>query len=367
MDESNYLIFAKKLLMLQSHTPAKSGVPQFLVDTLNAYGINATVVQKNGIKNIVAKTEGEPSVLFNGHWDTVLPDATYEKDRQDITEKDGILYGLGSCDMKSGVAAMVAAFIECSQTKVPGVLLCLVGDEETGGKNGTGHLVSEGYIAPYVILGEPSDLKISLGQKSGMGVTVHSSGISAHGAYPHRGSNAIQTMNQFLNLIFEHFPVPSAETSNDEIFQTITASVNTITAGTSPNVIPSTCVATIDVRMPPKVDPIAVQNKFKQLAAKVAGVTVDIEFFGYGWELDTTNTFYKTVKQVMEKEFGKPVPFVRKMGTNDGKYYASKGSLLINVGPGDNKLSHTVKEKVSIKELEQYRNIYKNIATSLST
>lgn len=361
MNNSSFFKFTKQILKLQSHTPSQSEVPNYICSMLKQEGINPIIYSRNNTINIVARTVGDPRILYNGHWDTVLPDESYRKNIIPVyTSKDGFS-GLGACDMKSGVASMVYAFIMCHRFNVPGVVLCLVGDEETGGENGTGYLVQKGIFAPYIVLGEPTRLKLSLGQKGGIHLKVSSKGISGHSAYPHKGKNAILPMLHFTRELIEEYPLPSFTNSIQEVFDMVTVSPNVIHGGSANNVVPSQCEMYIDIRIPPHITITSVKNIINKLTKKY-DLECDINFLGLGWKLNKKSKLNNLAKTLLKNIIGKDPEYVTKMGTNDGKYYALKKCEIINIGPGDNKLSHTNKEFVSFEELLQAKDLYFQIA-----
>ncbi|MDQ4075861.1 MAG: M20/M25/M40 family metallo-hydrolase [Chloroflexota bacterium] len=366
MNDKELVSFTKRLLELQSFDREKSKVPQFIFDTLEEYGAEPKVLERAGIKNIVALTSQEKGVVFNGHWDTVLPTEEYNREILPVTTVGGYIQGLGASDMKSGVAAQCAAFIECLKREIPGVVLSVVGDEELGGENGTSLLIENGYFAPYVILGEPTNLKLSLGQKGGMHVKVTSRGKLAHGAYPHRGENAILNMYNFFHKLLDLYPLPAGDADNGEVFLMTTASIGTIEGGASSNVVPDRCEATIDIRVPPHVTFDEVEQALHKIAGE-AGAEVESGFLGHGWQLDKASRIYEVSKEAVEVVTGKEVAFVQKLGTNDGKYYAYRGAQITNIGPGDNRFSHTMREQVSITYLTMARDIYVRMAQLLSS
>jgi succinyl-diaminopimelate desuccinylase len=363
MNEKQLIKFLKQLVKLQSFDPLTSKVPDFICSTLGEFGIVAEIIDVNGYKSIIAKTEGTPKVLFNGHWDTVLPSKSMKKANQTVTEDDEYIHGLGTCDMKSGVAAIVAAFIDCFKAGVEGVMINLVPDEEVGGENGTKQLIKKGFNAPNVVICEPTNLNISLGQKGSLATRVTAKGISGHGAYPNRGENAILKILNFTNEINKVFKLPVKETSNEDLFYTTTATLTTIEGGSASNVIPDTCNASFDVRIPPTENVAKVRQKIIEIA-EVNNVEVSFEGEAIGWEVKKDTELFK-ISDMAFKELGITTDYVRKMGTNDGRYYAATGSDIINIGPGDNKLSHTLNEKVSKEELVQAKLIYLLISKML--
>lgn len=353
-----------KVLSLPSFEPSKSEVPTYLFQFIKQYTENVKIIKSKGIKNIVAITPGKARILFNGHWDTVLPDDSYKKDILEVTKDKDSIYGLGACDMKSGLVSMITAFIECIENNIGGVTLCLVGDEELGGENGTHILVQHKVIAPNVILGEPTNLAVSLGQKNGMVVKLTASGISAHGAYPHRGKNAITKLMKALLEINTVFTVPRKNSTAEKIYFNPTASINLIEGGTATNSVPSSCTASIDVRFPPTLTSDSVKKIFLRLGKKY-DIKVEFELEGKGWMLDKKSKLFSTAQSAV-KTVTKTTPnLIYKMGTNDGKYYAPYGCNIVNIGPGDNRLSHTTRERVRVGEVVQAKNIYLQIAKNI--
>jgi succinyl-diaminopimelate desuccinylase len=363
MEDQELISFLKEIIKLQSYDPTNSELPEFIVNKLSSYGIDSMIEESNGYKSIVAKTKGTPKVLFNGHWDTVLPGKKFKKKVQSCKEDSEYIYGLGACDMKSGVAAIVGMFIEASKQNIEGVMINLVPDEELGGENGTRYLISKGYVAPNVVLCEPTNLNISLGQKGAVFTDIIARGLSGHGAYPNRGINAIMKIVDFANRLKNIYPDPKKDATNDEVFNMVTASLHIIKGGSARNVIPDLCSGELDVRVPPHIKIDDVIKNLKEIADE-AGIEINSQNMGSGWELNKeTRLFDCSVKAI--EDTGLQANYVKKMGSNDGKYYAEVGSNIINIGPGDNKLSHTEFEKVSKDELVQAKNIYLLISKTL--
>lgn len=363
MNDSDLLTFVQSLIDISSFDPKKSVLPKFIIEQLKKYKIKYSIIKSNGITNFVLKTSSKTNVLFNAHWDTVAPQIN-AKNKKTILHSGDFLCGLGVCDMKAGLAAMFAAFIDCSIAGIPGITLSLVGDEETGGKNGTKILVERQVLGKYVILGEPTGLQISLGQKGGVHCMFISKGIAAHGAYPQKGENAITKLMVVINKIIKEFPLPQKDILPEDLFSKVTVSVNTISGGSSKNVVPNSAQASLDIRIPPSVHIEDILKKIRKMAEEEC-VETEFDILGTGWNLNKNNTLTKVTSQIVQNVVKREPQFIYKMGTNDGKYYADKCEI-INIGPGDSKLSHTSNEKVSLDEIIQARNIYRKLAQKLS-
>lgn len=352
------------IIKLQSFNPLRSELPEYIISVLNSYKIPAKIIESNGYKNIVASTPGQAKLLLNGHWDTVLPAEKLNIALQNYKNDNTYIHGLGACDMKSGVASMIAAFIECYKNNIPGIVLCLVGDEELGGENGTKVLVIRKILAPNVILGEPTNLRLSMGQKSAFTMEVYARGKSAHAAYPFRGENAILKATAFITRVNKIFKTSKKTLSGKINYRRTTASLDLISGGSASNVVPAECKLTYDVRFPPFVESETIKKIFNELAQEMS---VEIRYLeeGNGWIIDKTSKLFKTANYSIAKITGSKPELIYKMGTNDGKYYGTYNCNIINIGPGDNALSHTLEEKVKIDEVITAKKIYTNIAASL--
>lgn len=359
MNDNELIRFTKSLIKCPSFD-LESKLPQLLTQQLQKFKIKYSIFESNGVQNIVACTSSKTNIVFNAHWDTIRPSKFMKE--ENISDKTHI-YGLGACDMKSGASAMLAAFIDCYMARIPGIALCLVGDEELGGRNGTKVLTDKGIVGKYVVLGEPTGLQISLGQKGGIRCVLQSRGVAAHGAYPQRGVNAILKLTKLINRILKRFPLPQHNISPGSLFSKITVSVNTITGGSSENVVADSATATLDIRIPPK---IAIEKVINTLNKMAEEEKVETEFIvlGEGWNLKRTSHFTKIATTIISQITKKKPKYIYKMGTNDGKYY--KGCEILNIGPGDNTLSHTVREKTSVEEIVHARRFYFELAKNLS-
>jgi acetylornithine deacetylase/succinyl-diaminopimelate desuccinylase-like protein len=367
MKEEQVYLLLRTLLATASFNPSVSKMPDVLSTFFTKSKIPFKVFTYNGISNLVAHTGGERIVILNAHWDTVLPSEAYNRSVLPVKEEEGYVYGLGACDMKGGLVAMLATFLHCFENGIEGVTISLTGDEEVGGVNGTKQLVDQGIVAPYVILGEPTGLAISLGQKGALRIHMKAHGSQAHGAYPHKGDNAILKMNTFIRHLLRRFPLLADNSSAETVFRKVTASVNTISGGFSPNVVPNECLATCDVRIPPGVNLDEVRRTIVSLAH---AYTIDVLFEEgamSGWRLDKKSRLFSVSKRAIKSITKESPQFIIKMGSNDGRYYVPHGSEIINIGPGDSALSHTAHERISLQQIADAQKIYTAIIEELCT
>jgi acetylornithine deacetylase len=170
----------RALVGIPSVSKSESEVMTYASDWLARNGLEVFWIGRN----VVAKTSGDVRLLLNSHLDTVPPTAEWTRDPFVAEVSDGKVYGLGSNDAKGAVAAMMACMARCCDT--PGLALLLVVDEETGGEGAEiawPCLRDEhGWRPEGVIVGEPTELQIGVGQRGLLVLELAVSGTPCHAA-----------------------------------------------------------------------------------------------------------------------------------------------------------------------------------------
>ncbi|MDP3742301.1 MAG: M20/M25/M40 family metallo-hydrolase [Candidatus Micrarchaeota archaeon] len=355
---------AKALVSIQSFSN-NADIAAYLAKLLEENGQKVRLIEKGDTVNVVCEVgKGKTSVLFNGHTDTVPP-AIGATNAINGTVKDGVLSGLGVVDMKSGVAAMTCAFLELVQQpeRLGGkVILVLVGNEEKGGENGTAATVSEGILADYVVIGEPTNLKICNGQKSALQLELSTDGVSRHAGRLRPNENAITNLTKAISMLENEFPVPNGD--DQFVFDKITMNVGTILGGTAVNVVPAKCVSLLDFRFSPLV---SCDEMLARVSRRLNGSVASSEKFrAVGWTLDKNSDFCKAAVSALNSVNLLP-EFIYKFGSNDARFYIEKGCSVVNIGPGNNLLSHTGKEEIETVQIEKAKEVYVQLAKQLLT
>ncbi|MFT8593387.1 MAG: M20/M25/M40 family metallo-hydrolase [Bifidobacterium sp.] len=189
--------------------------------------------------------DGSQSVVFVGHIDTVPPMdlQSWQSPPCEPEVREGRLFGRGSSDMKSGLAAALAVFERACHESIPCVV-AITKDEEIGclGAPSAVELLDGVNIAGMVIM-ESTDNIIRFGHRGALWLRATSMGKAAHGSNPGLGVNAILRMAraalQFKGIPLEDDPRLGAETCN----------LGTIAGGEVPNIVPDRCSATLDLRI----------------------------------------------------------------------------------------------------------------------
>jgi succinyl-diaminopimelate desuccinylase len=259
------------------------------------------------IVNLVMRVRGSRPgrrLIFNGHMDTFpLVDATRWTVDPAGEERDGRLYGLGSSDMKSGLAAILFALRQLAKHRdlwAGEVVATFAGDEETMGELGSQFLLdtvphAKGDAMISADAGSPRVLRF--GEKGMIWLTLRARGRSSHAAHVHRGDSAIDKLLVVIGELqkLRHFKVnaPAAVTAGiaeasaiseplsgageSEVLSSVTVTIGTIKGGHLRNLVSDASEATADIRIPVGVTVGQIENEIFRAVAAHEGVECIIE------------------------------------------------------------------------------------------
>ncbi|MDO5657216.1 MAG: succinyl-diaminopimelate desuccinylase [Paracoccus sp. (in: a-proteobacteria)] len=248
-----------RLIRCPSVTPEEGGALQLLQAELEVAGFECHRVDRNGTPNLFARwgAKGARAFGFNGHTDVVPPgdpaDWTHPPFSGHV--EDGLIWGRGATDMKSGVAAFVAAAIDFVTRTPPegAVILTITGDEEGPGRDGTRALLdwmdAQGERMEVCIVGEPSNPErfgemIKIGRRGSVTFDITATGVQGHAAYPHRAKNPLHALTRYLEGLIAR-PLDDGTAHFDPSGLQIT----TIDCGNlASNVIPARAQAVVNIR-----------------------------------------------------------------------------------------------------------------------
>ena len=249
-----------KLVRCPSVTPEEAGAISLLEQLLLSEGFDCHRIERGGISNLFARwgPKDSKSVFgFNGHTDVVPPGNPDEwsSDPFGAEISDGQLWGRGAADMKSGVAAFVAASIEFARQHPNrgGIALTITGDEEAIAEDGTAAILDwmteNGERMDACLVAEPTCPEefgeaMKIGRRGSVSVRIRIEGVQGHSAYPDRARNPVAAMARLADRL------SSAELDRGTAnFQPSTVSVTSIDTGNpASNVIPASCEATVNIR-----------------------------------------------------------------------------------------------------------------------
>jgi acetylornithine deacetylase len=308
--------------------------------------------------NIIARspTGAGRTTVFEVHQDTVPVDAmTIDAFGAEI--HGGRLYGRGACDVKGGMAAMLAAFARVVREKprdAPDVVLaCTVDEEHTF--LGVQRL-AQALKADSAIVAEPTRLKIVHAHKGVVRWTAATTGRSCHSSRPDQGINAIYRMRVVLEAI-ERYAEILRRSAADPLLGGPTISVGRIEGGLSVNTVPDFCRAEIDRRLLPGEDPHDAQRQAWEFLLRQTDVDVPFSF-SEPWLIcpalppcpsaELKQRLGAAIASVIGKYEEEAVPY----GT-DASTMALAGIPSLVFGPGDIAQAHTADEWIELAEVEQ--------------
>ncbi len=248
------------LVRCASVTPADEGAMDILHRLLSDAGFDCTRVDRGGIANLFARwgAQGHARTFgFNGHTDVVPvgDEAAWSRPPFGAEVVDGIMYGRGTTDMKSGVAAFAAAAVDFVRDTPPdgAVILAITGDEEGDATDGTTALLSymeqAGEKMDVCLVGEPTcpdvmGSMMKIGRRGSMTAWIRLTGKQGHSAYPHRALNPLPAMMRLMDRLASR----ELDQGTDHFDPSTLAVVTVDTGNPATNVIPAECSGTVNIR-----------------------------------------------------------------------------------------------------------------------
>lgn len=287
--------------------------------------------------------EGLPLVVLAGHLDTVPPNGN-----ETARVEDGYIHGIGACDMKGGVAVMLALAL-CDEVFKYGLCFVFyVCEEVEATRNGLKVVLSqhpELQEASSALILEPSNSMAELGCQGTMRLRLTLGGIRAHSARPWTGVNAITRASELITVL-ANFDLRSPEIDGVSFRESL--SVVKIDAGVANNVIPDRATIWLNYRFAPDLYVSEAMAKLidylePHLDQSLGDVFV-IEDEAPGAMPHMSN---ELISKLANKR-----GFTAKLGWTDVSFFSSLGIPSSNFGPGDPLLAHSPLEKVRISELE---------------
>lgn len=381
MDKKAELDFLKKLVSIDSAGGHEGKVSDFLVKTLAAHGIKTEKIEvEPGRYDLIAKQgNGQgPILALEGHQDTVALGNLDEWNTKPLvaTQKGDRLYGRGTTDMKSGLAAEVLAFIALHDqgVKLNGTLefMATIAEETSQHNHMQGaeelakrHLVKD---VDAMIIGEPSSAQIVFAHKGSITYRVSSKGITAHSSMPEKGFDAIAPLIHFYNLEADYYK--SIESiANKYLGKTIPV-ISKIDGGGQLNAVADYAELFGKIRTIPEVPNDEIWKHLRALIKKVNDedhAQLSLTVLGDKNPVvgNPQAPFIKSLQQVAEKDLGHPVKIQSiSAGTDASEFVKDNDHFSLAIfGPG-NSTAHQMNEWASISSYYAFVKLYQDIAKS---
>ncbi|MGP6088474.1 succinyl-diaminopimelate desuccinylase [Antarctobacter jejuensis] len=364
-----------RLVRCPSVTPEEGGALTLLQAELEAGGFTCTRVDRNGTPNLFARwgTKGHARTFgFNGHTDVVpignRDDWTFDPFGADI--HDGFLYGRGSTDMKSGVAAFAAAAIDFVRDTPPdgAVILTITSDEEGDATDGTVALLDwmaeHGEQMTDCLVGEPTSpdhmgQMMKIGRRGSMTAWFTVTGVQGHSAYPHRALNPMPAMARLMDRLASH-----TLDEGTAHFDPSTLAVLTIDTGNpATNVIPAQTRAAVNIRFNDMHTGAGLSDWLRAEAAEVDAqygtkTEVRIKISGESF-LTPPGALSDLVAKAVTVETNITPELSTTGGTSDARFVKNHCPVVEFGLVG--KRMHAVDERVEVAQVHQLKSIYTRI------
>jgi succinyl-diaminopimelate desuccinylase len=363
------IALARKLINCPSVTPARGDVFDVLESALQPLGftVHRWVLGEppdGPTENMVAiRGEGGPHFGFAGHLDVVPPGDGWSSDPFETVIENGILTGRGAADMKSAIAAFVAAAARVAPETGTTSLL-ITGDEEGYATFGTPRIIdwlNERQIRPDMILiGEPTSVDrlgdtVKIGRRGSVNMWIDVPGVQGHVAYPHRTTNPIGPLARVIAALdsvhlddgTDAFPPSNLEFTG----------IDTPTHAS--NVIPGSATAQLNIRFNNLHRGADLVTMVEEIAEREApGAKVRARISGEAF-LTPPGPLYDVVVEAIEEETGIAPELSTSGGTSDGRFLIQLCPVVDFGLP--NATMHKVGECAGVDDIRALSRIYERI------
>jgi succinyl-diaminopimelate desuccinylase len=364
-----------ELIRCPSVTPVEGGAIVLLDRLLGGAGFTCTRVDRGDVCNLFARWgqgNNGRTFGFNGHTDVVpVGDAdAWSVDPFGAEIRDGILYGRGATDMKSGVAAFAAAAIDFVRDTPPdgSVVLAITGDEEGVSIDGTLALLdwmnTRGEVIDHCLVGEPTcpnemGEMMKIGRRGSMTAYFTVNGKQGHSAYPHRANNPLNAMMRLMDRLASF----ELDQGTDH-FDGSTLAITTVDTGnTASNVIPANCKGTVNIRFNDAHTSDSLTTWLQGEADKIEaenGVKVDMRVHVSGESFITEpGELSDLIGASVAVETGVKPVLSTSGGTSDARFVKDHCPVVEFGLVG--KTMHQVDECVPVEQIHQLKAIYTRI------
>ncbi len=308
----------------------------YIEKELNSIGFKTE--QKDKI--LIMSNKENQSIGFLGHTDTVEATSEWKYEKFKLTKVEDKLYGLGVCDMKAGIAAIIAAISQINFDNLnKGIKLYFSYDEEIGFSGIKDIIEYEEKFPKRMIIGEPTNNEIIVGSKGLIEYKISFAGIKTHSSTPDKGKNAIMSAISFINELNDFYTneIQKIQNLNFEIPYT-TMNVGKINGGTEINSVPDFCEVLVDFRTIGKEAEIKIEEKIEYLQKRyIANITQINKLPAF---FNKSNISSKTCNFITEASF------------------IESNCIILGAGPVT---AHEVNEYISINSLYELVEQYKKL------
>ena len=344
----------------------------FVESYLLSHGVTAVrVPSPEGDKAAIYASIGPQvsgGIVLSGHTDVVpVKGQDWDSDPFEVVERDGRLYGRGTCDMKGFNALALAAVPRAMGMPLKRPLqIALSYDEETGMTGAPpmiDHMLAHGMPkASAVIVGEPSMMRVVTGHKGGFGYQVHVRGHEVHSSMMHEGVSAVMVAAELVSWANKMNRAAATATPGqldaDFVPPYTTIHVGTISGGTAHNITARDCRFEIDFRVVPGedhddwkarfLDEVETLNRQMRAIHPDASISVEQDFGVAGLTPETNGTAESLARRLTGDNATHVVSYA-----TEGGLFQERGYSTVICGPGDIAQAHQPNEFVSVDQFRR--------------
>ncbi|NLE44644.1 MAG: YgeY family selenium metabolism-linked hydrolase [Chloroflexi bacterium] len=384
-DQNDLTGFLRELVQIPSPSTREDPVAQRIVAEMTRLGFEDVHIDRMGsVVGRVGPGHG-PVLMLNGHMDTVEVSAPecWDHPPYGAEIRDGTLFGIGACDMKGGLAAMIygVKLLIDSGADLAGdiVVACVVQEEPSEGLGTRALIEDEGIRPDWVVLAEPTNLDVARGHRGRLEMRLTADGRAAHAACPDLGDNAIYTA---ARLVFG-LELLSGQLGTDDFLGPGSLSVTAISSrACSRNAVPDQCEVIIDRRL------TLGENEAKAIAEVQRvitreGVQARVEVTEYettsytgttrrtrqcypAWVIAEDHPLVAAAVQAVRTQLKVRPQVTRWSFSTEGAYTAGSARIpTVGFGPGEPNVAHTANEHVRLADVHSAAEVYAQLASIL--
>jgi len=359
------------LMRRRSVTPEDAGCQKLIAARLQDAGFRCEAMQFGDVTNLWARRgQSPPLFCFAGHTDVVPPGDTDEwsTDPFEPVDREGCIYGRGSADMKSGLAAMTVAverFVQEHPDHAGSIAFLITSDEEGRARDGTlkvvGALAARNEQIDWCVIGEPSSREtlgdvVRIGRRGSLSGMLEVRGVQGHVAYPHLADNPI---HRFAPVLAELHEV-KWDDGNDYFPPTSFQVVNLQSGVGAPNVTPGGLSARFNFRYSTVWDHLSLKKRVHEIID-----AHDIEY-ELNWHLSgepfltEPGELIDAVSDAVREQTGTAPELSTAGGTSDGRFISPTGADVVELGPVSASI-HKIDEHVRRDDVAALARMYQRI------
>jgi len=367
----NSLEILKKLVSIDSQcTKSNKEIIEYISSLLSKFEVKKIRFKSKDGKldlfNLIVKIPGikhDNPLVFVGHVDTVPVSPGWRTPPFTPLEKSGKIYGLGSSDMKAGIACILASALNLNQLVPQDIFLLFDADEE-GSLSGGNQMIKDFTSKnARIIVAEPTNQKIIYSQKGCIDLEITTGGIATHSSkadfeYNHKKNALYKTVRICCKLINYGKEIENRK----GIFGTKpTLNIGKIEGGVAANVVANKCKITINRRLTPNEN---IKEVYQEIVKIVKETDPDAKinpiFWGESFETKKDGKFIKHIEGISKKIFEKEIEYDINLSWTEAALFYKYGEVVV-FGPGLREQAHQINEYCEVESLKKYSEIYSKL------